>query len=330
MTIKKFFYSELRNFLQSKSIDMESTISNDSYFSGISSLELANENDITFFHNSKYANLLASTKAKACFVTKDHSKLLNKLCVPIIVNDPYIAYALTTNFLFPKQKSNGFINSGSHIDDLAVIGNNVQVNYNSSIKENTKIGDNCILFENVIIGPNVVLGANSIVMSNCVISNSSIGENCLIKPGAKIGEKGFGFTPSSKVEIRHIGNVILGNNVEIGSNTTIDQAALHSTIISDNVRIDNLVQIAHNVCIGQNTIIAAQTGIAGSTKIGKNCLIGGQVGIAGHLIIEDNVTIAGKSGVTKNIKKNSIIAGFPAVDIKIWKKNIINQYRKIK
>ena len=103
MTIKKFFYSELRSFLQSKSIDIESTISNDSYFFGISSLELAKENDLTFFHNSKYANLLALTKAKACFVTKDHSKLLNKLCVPIIVNDPYIAYALTTNFLFPKQ-----------------------------------------------------------------------------------------------------------------------------------------------------------------------------------------------------------------------------------
>ena len=330
MTMKKFFYSELRNFLKSKSIDIESKISNNSHFFGISSLELAEENDLTFFHNSKYANLLTSTKAKACFVTKDHSKLLNKLCVPIIVNDPYIAYALTTNFLFPKQKSNGFINSCSNIDDLATIGDNVQVNYNVSIKENTKIGDNCILSENVIIGPNVVLGANSVVMSNCVISNSSIGENCLIKPGAKIGEKGFGFTPSTMVEVRHIGNVMLGSNVEIGSNTTIDQAALHSTIISDNVRIDNLVQIAHNVCIGHNTIIAAQTGIAGSTKIGKNCLIGGQVGIAGHLIIEDNVTIAAKSGVTKNIKKNSIIAGFPAVDIKIWKKNIINQYRKIK
>ena len=330
MKIKKFIYSELRNFLQSKSIDIESSISDDSYFSGINSLELAKENDITFFHNTKYADLLAFTKAKACFVNKEHSKLLNKLCLPIIVSDPYIAYALTTNFLFPKQKSNGFINSSSNIDDLAVIGNNVQVNYNVSIKENTKIDDNCILYDNVIIGPNVVLGAISIVMSNCVISNSSVGENCLIKPGAKIGEKGFGFTPSTKVEIRHIGNVLVGNNVEIGSNTTIDQAVLHSTIISDNVRIDNLVHIAHNVCIGQNTIIAGQTGIAGSTKIGKNCLIGGQVGIAGHLIIEDNVTIAAKSGVTKNIKKNSIIAGFPAVDIKIWKKNIINQYRKIK
>ena len=186
------------------------------------------------------------------------------------------------------------------------------------------------MLDNVIIGPDVVLGSNSVIMSNCVISNSNIGENCLIKPGAIIGEKGFGFTPNSKVEIRHIGNVILGNNVEIGSNTTIDKAALHSTLISENVRVDNLVQIAHNVQIGKNTIIAAQTGIAGSTKIGKNCLIGGQVGIAGHLKIGDNVTIAAKSGVTKNINNNSIIAGFPAKDIKIWKKNIVNQYRKIK
>ena len=133
-----------------------------------------------------------------------------------------------------------------------------------------------------------------------------------------------------KIEIMHIGNVIIGNNVDIGSCTTIDRGTINSTIINDNCRIDNLVQIAHNVQIGKDTIIAAQTGIAGSTIIGDNCIMGGQVGIAGHLIIEDNVTIAGKSGVTKNIKKNSIIAGFPAVDIKIWKKNIINQYRKTK
>lgn len=330
MKIKKFLYSELKEFLASKLINIESTISDNSFFLGISSLECANENNLTFFNNRKYINLLSVTKAKACFITKEHSKLLNKSCIPIIVNDTYIAYALTTNFLFPKQKSNGFISAYSNIDDTAIIGNNVQINYNVSIKENTEIGDNCIMLDNSIIGPDVVIGANSIIMSSCVISNSSIGENCLIKPGVKIGEKGFGFTPDNKTEIRHIGNVIVGNNVEIGSNTTIDQATIHSTTISDNVRIDNLVQIAHNVYIGQNTIIAAQTGIAGSTKIGNNCLIGGQVGIAGHLKIEDNVTIAAKSGVTKNIKKNSIIAGFPAVDIKIWKKNIINQYKKIK
>ena len=176
MKVKKFIYSELKAFLQSKLINIESTISDNSYFLGISSLKLANENYLTFFHNIKYIDSLALTKAKACFITKEHSKLLNKLCTPIIVNDPYFAYALTTNFLFPKKKSNGFINSYSNIDDTAVIGNNIQVDFNVSIKENTVIGDNCILLDNVVIGPNVVLGSNSVIMSNCVISNSSIGE----------------------------------------------------------------------------------------------------------------------------------------------------------
>ena len=134
----------------------------------------------------------------------------------------------------------------------------------------------------------------------------------------------------SKIEIKHVGNVIIGNNVDIGSNCTIDRAAIDSTIIEDNVRIDNLVQIAHGVSIGKNTIIAAQSGISGSTRIGENCLLGGQVGLAGHINIGNNVTIAAKSGVTKNIKDNSVIAGFPAIDIKLWRKNIVNQYKKIK
>ena len=167
------------------------------------------------------------------------------------------------------------------------------------------------------------------VMSNCNISNAIIGKNSLIQSGAVIGGKGFGFTPDTKIEIRHIGNVIIGDNVDIGSNATIDRGAIASTTIEDNVRIDNLVQIAHGVSIGKNTIIAAQCGIAGSTKIGANCLLGGQVGISGHLKIGDNVRIAAKSGVTKNIKSDSIIAGFPAIDIKKWKKLMINQLKKI-
>ena len=134
----------------------------------------------------------------------------------------------------------------------------------------------------------------------------------LLQSGAIIGGKGFGFTPKSKVEIRHIGNVVIGNFVDIGSNTTIDRATIDSTIIEDNVRIDNLVQIAHNVKIGKNSIIAAQTGIAGSTEIGNNCIMGGQVGIAGHLKIGNNVTIAAKSGVTKNIDNNAISSRFPS------------------
>ena len=151
------------------------------------------------------------------------------------------------------------------------------------------------------------------------MQNCTIGSDCLIKSGAVIGGTGFGFDPKSKIKINHIGNVVIGDNCNIGSNTTIDRAVFDSTIISKNSFIDNLVQIAHNVFIGEGAIIAAQSGIAGSTTIGDNVVIGGQTGISGHLTIGNNVQIAAKSGVTKNIKDNSVIAGFPAVDIKKWK-----------
>ena len=154
-------------------------------------------------------------------------------------------------------------------------------------------------------------------------------ENCVIQSGARIGGTGFGFEIKTKQKINHTGNVIIGKNSSIGSNTTIDRAVFDSTIIGDFSNIDNLVQIAHNVVIGDFAVIAAQVGIAGSTKIGKNVKIGGQAGIAGHLLIGDNVTIAAKSGVTKNIPNNKIVAGFPAKDIKLWKKEIIrNSLRK--
>jgi UDP-3-O-[3-hydroxymyristoyl] glucosamine N-acyltransferase len=186
------------------------------------------------------------------------------------------------------------------------------------------------MHDNISIGPKVKIGKNSIIESGCIVSNCVIGDNCYIQSGSVIGDKGFGFTYKSKVSIQHIGNVLIGNNVHIGSNTTIDRAALDSTIIANNVRIDNLVQVAHGVSIGENTIIAAQSGIAGSSIIGNNCIIGGQAGISGHLIIGSNVTIAAKSGVTKNIQNNSIVAGFPAIDIKKWKKMIIKNHKEIK
>ena len=154
-------------------------------------------------------------------------------------------------------------------------------------------------------------------------------ENCIIKSGARIGGTGFGFEMKTKQKINHSGNVVIGKNSSIGSNTTIDRAVFDSTSVGEFSNIDNLVQIAHNVNIGNYAVIAAQVGIAGSTKIGNYVTIGGQAGISGHLKIGDNVTIAGKSGVTKNIADNSIIAGFPAKDIKLWKKEIIrNNLRK--
>ena len=182
-----------------------------------------------------------------------------------------------------------------------------------------KINNNVIIQSNCQIGPNVTIGNDSIIYSNVTLQDCVIGSECTIKSGAVIGGAGFGFDPKSKVRINHIGNVLIGDKCNIGSNTTIDRAVFDSTIISKNSFIDNLVQIAHNVCIGEEAIIAAQTGVAGSTIIGDNVVIGGQAGIAGHLIIGKNVQIAAKSGVTKNIADNSIVAGFPAVDIKRWK-----------
>ena len=255
---------------------------------------------------------------------------LNNSCAPIIVEDPYLAYALVSNFAYPSNKSNGRIHDSVNISSLSTIDHNVQINANVIIKDNCKINKEVIIHENVVIGPDVNIGENSIIMPNCTLSNTTIGKNCLIQSGSVIGDKGFGFTPDEKIQIKHIGNVIIGTNVDIGSNTTIDRGTIGSTVISDNCRIDNLVQIAHNVQIGKSTIIAAQVGISGSTKIGAQCIIGGQAGFAGHLTIGNNVKVAGKSGVTKNIGDNCIIGGFPARDIKIWKKSIVKLYKKLK
>ena len=321
--MKKILYKDIVNILEKNNIHPISSLDKNQFFTSIESINSMNESQISFFHNSKYIDYLRTTKAKACFIDETHSKLLNDSCIPIIVKNAYLAYAITSHLFSPDYLSNGKINSLAHIFKNTYLGKNIQINRNVIINENCDISDDSIIQDNTIIGPNVSIGTNTIIMSNCSISNATIGNNCLIQSGSIIGGKGFGFTSAEKIEIKHTGRVIIKDNVDIGSNTTIDRGSIDSTIINKNVRIDNLVQIAHNVIIGENTIIAAQVGIAGSTKIGNNCLIGGQAGVAGHLIIEDNVKIAAKSGVTKNIIKNSTVAGFPAQDIMKWKKSII-------
>ena len=317
-------FQDILNVLKNNDIHCDTNFSPDEIINNISSLKNADSNEITFFDNQKYIALLESTNAKACFINNNFKDFLPSSCHPIIVSDPYICFAHSTNLFNPDIKSNGKINKNTSIDQTAIIKKNVQINANSVIEENTFIDENVIIYSNCVIGPNVNIGKNTVIYPNNTISNTSLGNNCIIQSGCVVGDSGFGFTISDKIEIKHSGDVVIGNNVQIGSNTTIDRASIDSTIIANNVRIDNLVQIAHSVFIGNNTIIAAQVGIAGSAYVGKNCIIGGQVGISGHLTIGNYVTIAGKSGVTKNIKDESIVAGFPAIDIKKWKKNIIN------
>ncbi len=312
-------YLEIKKFLSNNNLDPISKISNTEKFINLKSLIEAEKNDLTFYSQNISINSLKKTKAKACLIDNKNSKHLPKSVFYIIVEEPYKAFALVSNLFKNKTISNGKISNYSIINDNTKLYSNVQIDPFVNIKDNCFISKNVIIESNCTIGPNVTIAENTIIKSNSVLENCIIGSNCVIKSGAIIGGTGFGFDPNSKIRIHHFGNVIIGNNCNIGSNTTIDRAVFDSTIISDNSFIDNLVQIAHNVILGKGAIVAAQSGIAGSTIVGINVMIGGQAGISGHLKIGDNVKIAAKSGVTKNLKHNSVVAGFPAIDIKKWK-----------
>jgi len=205
---------------------------------------------------------------------------------------------------------NLYLGSFCYVGKNVTIGKNVKIYPNSFIGDNVTIGDDCVFFAGVR-----------------VYSETIIGNNCVIHSGSIVGSDGFGFAPQedgSFSKIPQIGNVILEDNVEVGSCTTIDRATLGSTIIRKGVKLDNQIQIAHNVEIGENTVIAAQTGIAGSTKIGKNCMIGGQVGFAGHIVVGDNVRIQAQSGVGKNVKDGEVIQGSPSFNYGDWNKSYVH------
>ena len=327
--MRKIKFSQIKSILQSNKIDVQSNIDFDSIFFDIQPLSEATINDLSFFTNPKYLSDLKSCKAKACIISEKFRNYLPSNCKPIIVDDPYLVLAYLIELFHDETiKSNGLISINANIDKSAKIHKNVQINPYASIKKHTEIHENVIIDSNSQIGPNVTIGKNCIIHCNVSIANCIIKDNCEIKPGAKIGYAGFGFEEKTKKKIIHIGNVIIENNCTIGSNTTIDRAVFENTKIGKYSQIDNLVHIAHNVSIGKHAIIAAQVGIAGSTYIGDFVKIGGQAGVSGHLIIGNNVTIAAKSGVTKNINDNKVVAGFPAKDIKEWKRDIIQAKKK--
>ena len=327
--MKKIKYKEIKELLNKNSLEIISNISDDEIFSSVKTISNASDKDLSFFSNQRYLDSLKNIKAKACLIENKYKEYLPKNCESIIVEDPYLALALISNLQNNETfKSNGIISNNTIINSLSNLHKNVQINPFSVIREETEIFENVYIGSSSSIGPNVIINKNVVIHDNVTISNSIIMENCVIQSGARIGGTGFGFEMKTKQKINHTGNVIIGKNSSIGSNTTIDRAVFDSTIIGDFSNIDNLVQIAHNVVIGDFAVIAAQVGVAGSTQIGNNIKIGGQAGIAGHLVIGDNVTIAAKSGVTKNIPDNNVVAGFPAKDINLWKKEVIRNSLK--
>jgi UDP-3-O-[3-hydroxymyristoyl] glucosamine N-acyltransferase len=294
----------------------------------LSKIEEGVEGSLTFLSNPKYANFIYTTKASITIVN-DNFIPENEIDTTLIkVADAYSAFAKILEFYNQSKLNKTGIEAHTILSENVVYGENLYLGSFSYVGLNTILGKNVKIYPNCFIGDNVVIGDNVSIFAGVKIhSETQIGTNCAIYSGAVIGADGFGFAPNTDgtfKKIPQIGNVIIEDNVDIGACTTIDRATMGSTIIRKGVKLDNQIQIAHNVEIGENTVIAAQSGIAGTTKIGKNCMIGGQVGIAGHLIIGDNVRIQAQSGVGKNIKDNETLQGSPAFGYSDFSKSYVH------
>jgi UDP-3-O-[3-hydroxymyristoyl] glucosamine N-acyltransferase len=301
----------------------------------LSKIEEGKPGTLTFLANPKYAHYIYETKASIAIVSNDfvaENALPSDLTL-VRVADAYASFAKLLEAYNSLKKPQPSIHKASVIADTSSVGEGVHIAAFVVVGENAKIGKGCIIHAGSVVGDNVILGEGTVLYAGVkVYPDCTIGAHCTLHSGVVIGGDGFGFAPNSEnnySKVPQIGNVIIEDHVEVGANTTIDRATLGSTIIRRGVKIDNLIQIAHNVEIGENTVIAAQTGIAGSTKIGKNCMIGGQVGIVGHITIADGTKIAAQSGIGSEIKEpNTIVQGSPAFSIMDFKKSYIG-FRKL-
>ena len=281
----------------------------------VSKIEDGKPNTLTFLANLKYAHYIYDTNASAVLVNKTFVPEHEIKATLIKVDDAYACIAMLLNMVSQARPKKSGIEENTHIDKSVEIPENHYIGAFAYIGSGVKLGNNISIYPQVYIGDNVKIGENVTLHPGVKIYHDCvIGNNCTIHAGSVIGADGFGFAPSSEgyQKIAQIGNVVIEDNVEIGANATIDRATMGSTVIRKGVKLDNLVQIAHNVEIGSNTVMAAQCGIAGSTKVGENCMFAGQVGVAGHISIGDNVIIGAQSGVPNTVASNQTILGYPA------------------
>lgn len=290
----------------------------------LAKIQDAKKGQIAFLANPKYEQFIYSTQASAVIVKKDFQAKKDLSSTLILVDDPYSSF---TRLLEEYHKMISFQKAGieqpSFIGEKSITGKNIYRGAFSYIGTGVTIGDNVKIYPHVFVGDNAVVGDNTILHSNVKLyAGTKVGSNCVIHSGTVIGSDGFGFAPQEDgtyKTIPQLGNVIIEDQVVIGANTVIDCATMFgdSTLVRQGVKLDNLIQVAHNVEIGKNTVIAAQTGISGSSKIGESCMIGGQVGIAGHLVIANNTGIGAQAGILKSIKdEGEKVLGAPAFDVK--------------
>lgn len=309
-----------------KLIGAEIVYSNDLLIHNVKSLEEADVGDISFLSNIKYITQFQNTKASCCIVPENFLQESNNGTILLRVKNSYFFYAKLVDLFYSKAKTYpNKIMPSAYISDSATIGSNCYIGHNVVIEAHAVIGDNCVIESGTFIDYGVVIGNRALIYSNVSISYSIIGDDVVILPGARIGQDGFGFATDKGIrkKIFHTGMVKIGNNVEIGSNTTIDRGSMNDTVIGDLCRIDNLVQIGHNAIIGRGSIIVAQVGISGSTTIGAYCALGGQSGISGHIVLGDKVQVAAKAGVIKDVESGVTVGGFPAVPIRDWHKQSV-------
>ncbi len=294
------------------------TQSNDDDIRRVAKIEEAGNGDITFIANPKYAKHLETTRASAVIVGKDLQVSAGSSPMLIRVQDPYISFLKVLQHFNPPQDP---LPAGIHptavISQSATLGPNVRVGAHVFIGERAVIKDGAMISHNVVLGDDTMVGENSLLNPNVsVYQGCRIGARVIIHSGTTIGSDGFGFVPQpdgTYEKIPQLGIVVIEDDVEIGANCTVDRATLGETRIKRGVKLDNLIQIAHNVVIGENTVSAAQAGISGSTKVGKNCMLGGQVGLTGHLEIADGTKIGAQSGLHQSIlKPNTTVFGSPA------------------
>ncbi len=317
-----FKATEIATFLNG-----EITGNGDVAVSNVSKIEEGKPGTLTFLSNLKYENYIYKTNASIVLVNRDFVPREKINATLIKVDDAYQALALLLDLYEQARMSTKIgIEQPSFIDETATIGEDIYIGAFAYVGKNCKIGNNVQLYPQVYIGDNVTIDNNCILYSGVKIYHDSIiGKRCIIHASTVIGADGFGFAPQKDgnyKKIPQIGNTILEDDVEIGSNTSIDRGTMGSTIIRKGAKIDNLVQIGHNCEVGENTVMAGQVGLAGSTKIGKNCQFGGQVGSGGHITIGDNVAVGAQSGIKKDAKDGEILFGSPAIPIKDAMKSI--------
>ena len=294
----------------------------------LSKIEEGKKGSLTFLSNPKYEQYIYTTQASVAIVNKNFEPDKALDITLIKVDDSYKAFSMLLEYYNQVKLNKSGIETPHFIHHSAITGEDLYIGAFSYIGANAKIGNSVKIYPNVFIGDNVTIGDNTILFAGAKIySETTIGKHCIVHSGVIIGCDGFGFAPEENgtyKKIPQIGNVVIEDHVDIGSGTTIDRATLGSTIIRNGVKLDNQIQIAHNVEVGENTVIAAQTGIAGSTRIGKNCQIGGQVGIVGHIVIGNRVKIQAQSGIGRSLPDDAVVQGSPALPYSDYNKSYVH------